>query len=370
MVLHLHLRRASPALALYQAKHRSEAVGHKVHVLRAVVGVAHHTLARHVVGVVCLRSGLGVLQLARQVAVVKRDLRERELRRVPVYVGHLLVHEGGVGVKGVLQEQAVLRLVQIVGHGALAQAPRLAALVGPLLRVEQLARLGVVHVKLTAHKRVVHLPHVGVERLVGQRRYRQYQPLRPVVHLAARLVAKLAADEALVAVPLVLRHLLPEAQHARRQRVPGLRAVALHGCRHHAPVILLAHRPLYRPGVVVELDAGVQHRGVRHVFLHVLVRGVVVAALRAPVVEIGHGRLVRLVVGLQPCQQHLHRRVGIDGLQACLIGLGQARHGYQGVVLGGAASATHHVDATARRQLLVVRHGHHTAVHKLAHRDA
>ena len=76
VVLHLHLRRASPSLALYQPEHGAEAVDHQVHVLVAVVGIAHHTLARHVVGVVCLRARLGVLQLARQVAVVKRDLRE------------------------------------------------------------------------------------------------------------------------------------------------------------------------------------------------------------------------------------------------------------------------------------------------------
>ena len=61
VVLYLNLRRTAPTLAFYKSEHRAEAVGNQVHVLVAVVGVAHHTLARHIVGVVCLRTCLGIL---------------------------------------------------------------------------------------------------------------------------------------------------------------------------------------------------------------------------------------------------------------------------------------------------------------------
>ena len=71
VVLHLNLRRAAPTLAFYQSEHRTEAVGYQVHVLVAVVGVAHHALACDIVGVVCLRPCLGILQFAWEVAVVE-----------------------------------------------------------------------------------------------------------------------------------------------------------------------------------------------------------------------------------------------------------------------------------------------------------
>ena len=71
VVLHLYLCRAAPPFAFYQPEHGAEAVGHQVHVLVAVVGVAHHALACHIVGVVCLWSCLGVLQFAWEVAVIE-----------------------------------------------------------------------------------------------------------------------------------------------------------------------------------------------------------------------------------------------------------------------------------------------------------
>lgn len=58
VVLHLNLCRATPALAFYQSEHRAEAVCNQVHVLVAVVSVAHHALACDIVGVVCLRPCL------------------------------------------------------------------------------------------------------------------------------------------------------------------------------------------------------------------------------------------------------------------------------------------------------------------------
>ena len=84
-----------------------------------------------------------------------------------VNVWHLLVHECGVRVKRVFNKQSVLGLVKIVGDGAFAQRLRVTVLVGPLACVEKLTGLWVIHVQLTAHKRVVQFPNIGIERLVG-----------------------------------------------------------------------------------------------------------------------------------------------------------------------------------------------------------
>ena len=152
--------------------------------------------------------------------------------------------------------------------------------------------------------------------------------------------------------------------------MPGLHAVALHSLRHHAPVILLTHRLLYRLGIVVELDAGVQYTGIGHIFLHMGIGGVVVSALVAPVVEICHGCLVHLVVSIKPSNQHLHRRVGVQGFEFLLIGIGQTADCDERVVICGASSTTHYIYATACRELLVVGNGHNASVHKFPHRDA
>ena len=136
--------------------------------------------------------------------------------------------------------------------------------------------------------------------------------------------------------------------------MPGLHTVALHSLRHHAPVILLAHRLLYRLGVVVQLDTSIQHAGVGHILLHMSVSSVVVSALVAPVVEISDSSLVHLVVGIKPGKQHLKRRVRIKLLEFVLISIGQTAYGYKRIVLGRASTTTHYINATACGELLVV----------------
>ncbi|RRD01985.1 DUF2892 domain-containing protein [Prevotella sp. OH937_COT-195] len=76
VVLYLHLCRAVPAPALQKPEHAPEALHHQVHVLISIVGEAHHALAHHVVCVIGFRSCLRVLQLARKVAVVERNLAQ------------------------------------------------------------------------------------------------------------------------------------------------------------------------------------------------------------------------------------------------------------------------------------------------------
>ena len=147
-----------------------------------------------------------------------------------------------------------------------------------------------------------------------------------MVHLAPRLVAVLAADKTGVAVTLVLVHLLPETEHARRKRVPGLHPVALHGLRHHAPVIFHTHRLLDCLGVVVKADAGVQHTRVGHVFRNMGIRGTVSAALGFPVGKVGRSSLVHLVVRLQPGQKDCHGRVGVYLGQRVMVGLREAAY--------------------------------------------
>ena len=71
VVFHLHLCGAHPAVAVYHTEHIPEHIHHQVGILVPVVGVAHHALARHVVGVVRFGAYLGVFEFARQVAVVE-----------------------------------------------------------------------------------------------------------------------------------------------------------------------------------------------------------------------------------------------------------------------------------------------------------
>ena len=229
VILHLHLGRAAPATTRYQAEHRKETLLHQLHILLAVIGKAHHTLARHIVGVVCFRACLRVAQLTRQVTVVKRDFRERALGSMAVHVRHHLVHKGRVRHVFLVYQYAVLRAVQYVGNGALTQRQRFAVLVGILLGIEQFACLRVPHIQFTAHKHVVHFPYARIPGLVGKLRDGHHQTFHLDTHLTGALVAELAADEARIPLALVLVHLLAETKRTRRQRVPGLHAVALNG---------------------------------------------------------------------------------------------------------------------------------------------
>lgn len=109
-----------------------------------------------------------------------------------------------------LNQYPVFRLVQVVIDGRLAQNTGFAVLVGEVVRIEQLTRFGIVNVQLTANKLVVHLRHVGVERLVGKHGNAKDKAFGLVVHLTGRLVAELATDKTAVAVTLVLGDLFAE----------------------------------------------------------------------------------------------------------------------------------------------------------------
>ena len=298
MVLYLHLRRTAPAVPVQQAEHVAETVHYQVHILVPVVGHAHNALARHVVGVVGFRTSLRVLQLARKVAVIKAHLAQRELGGVTVNVGHLLVHERREARQAVLHQHAVLRLVKVVRDRSLAQGLGLTVLVNIVVRIQQLAGLGVIDVKLASHKHVIHLQHARVVGLVRKARDGQYQPLGLEVHLAGALVAELAADQTPVALTLVLVHFLPKPQRALGQGVVELLPQHLDGLGHHAPVIFLAHQLTVVLGTVIKLDARVQNARVDDV-LTCLILGQVNAGL-IPVVEEDHRALVQLVVAVHP----------------------------------------------------------------------
>ena len=125
-------------------------------------------------------------------------------------VGHLLVHERREARQAVLHQHAVLRLVKVVRDRSLAQGLGLTVLVNIVVRIQQLAGLRVIDVKLAGHKHVIHLQHARVVGLVRKARDGQYQLLGLEVHLAGALVAELAADQTPVAITLVLVHFLPE----------------------------------------------------------------------------------------------------------------------------------------------------------------
>ena len=67
-------------------------------------------------------------------------------------VGHLLVHECGVGILLLRNKKTGIRSVQIVGDSAFAQRLRVSVLVSPFTWVEKFACLRVVHVQLAAHE--------------------------------------------------------------------------------------------------------------------------------------------------------------------------------------------------------------------------
>ena len=96
--------------------------------------------------------------------------------------------------------------------------------------------------------------------------------------------------------------------------------------------------------------------------------GMVVSALVAPVVEIGNGCLVHLIVGIKPGKQHLHRRVRVQGLEFVLIGIWQTAD--RDECVAASPTTTHNIYATACGELLVVGYGHDAAIYKLSHRDA
>ena len=158
-----------------------------------------------------------------------------------VNVRHLLMHERSIAGKGVLYQQFVARLIQNISDGTLAQFLRVAVLVGKIVGIINFAGTQVIHVKLPAHKGHIHLMNVAVERFVRKDSDTAYQPLGLVVHLPGNLVPELSTDKALITVLLVLVHLLPETQGARRQIMPELFAQRLNGSSHHAPIILLSH---------------------------------------------------------------------------------------------------------------------------------
>ena len=351
VVLHLHLCRAAPAVAVYHAEHIAEHIHHEVHGLVAVVSIADNALARHVVGVVGLWADFGVAELARQVAVVKGNLGERELRRVAVHERLLLVHEGIETLQPVLNEYAVLGSVQNVGNRGLGEGLGVAGLVRKVGCIVALASPGVVALKLATDEHIVHFGNAGVVGLVWQRGKAEDKVLGLNVHFPRALVAELAADERAVAVLAVLDRFLAESQGAVGQRMPGFLAQDVDGCRHALPRVLAAECLLRRCRAVVERDAGIEDTGVGAVFLD-LGGGERGAGVRLVAVESHRVLVHRVMVHHVALKEHL-RTVGIFLFYHGLITVRQAVHHDQRAT-SLAASATRKLQLPALLQLVVV----------------
>ncbi len=365
VVLDLHLGRAIPALAVDEPEHAAHAVDEQVGRLEAAVCVADDAARSHIVGVVSLDTG-AVGHLARQVAVVERNLRESPHRSLAAVVRTVAVVEVPGAVVEPRAQGAVLGVVQVIGHGGGAQGHGLAVAVGELPGVEQLARLGVVDVELAAHELVVHLGHRGVERTLGQAVERENQPLGLVVHLAGILVAELARNQRFVAHAAELGDLLAEAQGTLGQRMAVLLPEVGHGRRHLAPLHAAVELRLAQgPGVGHEPLHGPDHRSVDGVFGD-FARGQRVAVVEAEAREERAGLGIERVVVAEPLLQ-LHDaalRVAFPGRRPVLVG--QAVENHQRAA--SAAAPAGHLQLAARRQLPVVGGAHH--LQQFTDRDA
>ena len=129
-----------------------------------------------------------------------------------VHVRHTLVHEGAPAQLALIPDKPVLRLIQDVPDGTVAQTLRIPILVTEIFRVEQLSRLNIIHIKLAAYEGVIQILHLGVERLIRKALQADDQLLRLHVNLSGVLVAELATDQYAVAASLILIHLLSESQ--------------------------------------------------------------------------------------------------------------------------------------------------------------
>ena len=200
---------------------------------------------------------LGVFELASQVHVVHRNLREAKFSCMSVHVGHLLVHIRGVAIVSLGNEEAVLGAVEVVADSAFAQLLRVTILVHKVLWVEECACFGVIDLKLTADKLVVHLGYVRVEGLIGEAAYANDKLFGLVVYLARCLVAKLATNKTAVTLLFILIGFLPEAQCAAGQCVTIEVTQSFNHCTHALPTEFLLKELLRRCCVVVEVDGAV-----------------------------------------------------------------------------------------------------------------
>ena len=221
VVFDLHLGRAVPALAVDQPEHVPHAVDEQVGRFEAVVSVTDDAAARHVVGVIGF-DAVSVGHLARQVAVVERNLRERPDRSLALVVRTVAVVEVPRTVVQFRPQGAVLRVVQVVGDGRFAQSDRLALFVRELFRVEQFPGFRVVHVQFAANELIVHLGHRRIEGALRQAVQRKDQPLDLVVHLTGVLILEPTGNKAGISFPFELGDLLAKTEHAFGQRVAEL----------------------------------------------------------------------------------------------------------------------------------------------------
>ena len=196
----------------YQPEHLSEAFLHQVLVLVPGIAGAQYALAHRIIGIVGFHPQFRILQLAGQIHVIHGYLAQRVFSGMAVHVRHALVHEGAPAQLTLIPDKPVLRLIQDVSDGTVAQTLRIPILVTEIFRVEQLSSLNIINIKLAAYEGVIQILHLGVERLVRKALQADDQLLRLHVNLSGVLVAELATDQYAVAASLILIHLLSESQ--------------------------------------------------------------------------------------------------------------------------------------------------------------
>ena len=142
----------------------------------------------------------------------------------------------------------------------------------------------------------------------------------------------------------------------------------LDGLGHHIPVVAFAHQLAVGGGSFVELDAGIEYRGIRHILYDFLGREVQTRLLSA--LEVAHGVLIHLVIRSNPSSQPYFGTTGEFFLHRLAVFGRQAIYGNESRAAACATASTYHVNAVSCSHRLVVRLAYNARLDKLWRRYA
>ena len=115
----------------------------------------------------------------------------------------------------------------------------------------------------------------------------------------------------------------------------------LDGLGHHIPVVAFAHQFAVGRGSFVELDAGVEHRGIHHILLDLLCRQVQARLLSA--LKVAHGVLIYLIIGSDPSSQPYFGTSGELYFHRLAVFGRQAIYGNESRAAACATASTYHI---------------------------
>ena len=140
----------------------------------------------------------------------------------------------------------------------------------------------------------------------------------------------------------------------------------LDGTCHHFPVVAFAHQLAVGRGSFVELDAGIEHRGIHHIFLDLLCRQVQARLLSA--LEVTHGVLIYLIIGSYPSSQPYFGTSGELYFHRLAVFGRQAIYGNESRAAACATASTYHVYSLAIHCRVVATLAHDARSNKFCRR--